>query len=131
MPLGFSEHQPHLSLRCLIVSPILQSRKHNLQRPAVLLQTSKQMVEPEAQSPCTAPPPCCSQVIRGAPGSRELQAVPGVLRWRGGQRGLGVGRGRGGLSTVLRSPLEVLDHGVVVNTAEHLLLDQAKLLPCG
>lgn len=31
----------------------------------MLLQTCKQMVEPEAQGPCTAPPPCYPQVIRG------------------------------------------------------------------
>lgn len=32
------------------------------------------------------------------------------------------------MGTVLRGPLEVLDHGVVVDATQHLLLDQAKLL---
>lgn len=37
----------------------------------------------------------------------------------------------GRLGTVLRGPLEVLNHGVVVDAAQHLLLDQAKLLARG
>lgn len=41
------------------------------------------------------------------------------------------GAGRGGLGTVLGGPLEVLNHGVVVDAAQHLLLDQAKLLARG
>lgn len=55
----------------------------------------------------------------------------------GGQRRLGsrgaasFGAGRGGLGTVLGGPLEILNHGVVVDAAEHLLLDQAKLLARG
>lgn len=51
------------------------------------------------------------------------------------QRGLGaeVGpvTGRGGLGTVLGGPLEVFNHGVVVDAAQHLLLDQAKLFAGG
>lgn len=35
------------------------------------------------------------------------------------------------MGTVLGGPLEILNHGVVVDAAEHLLLDQAKLLARG
>lgn len=59
--------------------------------------------------------------------------MPAVLGWGG--RGLGTevwqGAGWGGLGTVLSSSLEVLDHGVVVDAAQHLLLHQAKLLARG
>lgn len=37
----------------------------------------------------------------------------------------------GRVGTVLRGPLEVLDHGVVVDAAQHLLLHQAELLARG
>ena len=48
--------------------------------------------------------------------------------------GRGVARcwaGRGGAGTVLCGPLEILDHGVVVDSAQHLLLNQAKFLARG
>lgn len=35
------------------------------------------------------------------------------------------------MGTVLGGPLEVLDHGVVVDAAQHLLFDQTKLLARG
>lgn len=35
------------------------------------------------------------------------------------------------MGTVLRGPLEVLDHGVIMDAAEHLLLNQAELLTGG
>lgn len=41
------------------------------------------------------------------------------------------GAGRGRLGTVLCGPLEILDHGVVVDSAQHLLLNQAKFLTRG
>lgn len=41
------------------------------------------------------------------------------------------GAGWGGLGTVLCGPLEILDHGVVVDSAQHLLLNQAKFLARG
>ena len=64
-----------------------------------------------------------------------MWAVPGVLGGGAVREGWGAeGRpvsGRGGLGTVLGGPLEILNHGVVVDAAEHLLLDQAKLLARG
>lgn len=73
------------------------------------------------------------QVVNQAPAPRGVWSVPVVLGWGG--RGLGTevwqGAGWGGLGTVLGGPLEVLDHGVVVDAAQHLLLDQAKLLARG
>lgn len=35
------------------------------------------------------------------------------------------------MGTVLGGPLEVLDHGVVMDAAKHLLLNQAEFLPGG
>lgn len=73
------------------------------------------------------------QVVNWEPAPRGVWSVPVVLEWGG--RGLGTevwqGAGWGGLGTVLGGPLEVLDHGVVVDAAQHLLLDQAKLLARG
>lgn len=44
---------------------------------------------------------------------------------------LGAGLGVGRLGTVLGGSLEVLDHGVVMNAAKHLLLNQAEFLTGG
>lgn len=86
-----------------------------------------------ACSVCAAPRLRSLRVVHGAPAPRGVWSVPAVLG--GGGRGLGTevwqGAGRGGLGTVLGGPLEVLDHGVVVDAAQHLLLDQAKLLARG
>ena len=35
------------------------------------------------------------------------------------------------MGTILRGPLEVLDHGVVMDAAKHLLLNQAEFFPGG
>lgn len=45
------------------------------------------------------------------------------------EEGLGLGIGRAG--TILGGPLEVLDHGVVMDAAKHLLLNQAEFLTGG
>lgn len=76
-------------------------------------------MEPKAHAPCAAPHLRGLQVVKGAPAPRGVWSVPAVLGWGG--RGLGTevwqGAGWGGLGTVLGGPLEVLNHGVVVDAA--------------
>ena len=70
-------------------------------------------------------------------GSRRNEGggAPGVGGGGGAKGGGGPGGGPfpggAGLGTVLGGPLEVFNHGVVVDAAQHLLLDQAKLLAGG
>lgn len=75
-----------LPLRYPVINPVLQIQKHNLQARAV---TFNQMVEPEVQGPCAAPPARYLQVIKGAAGAREMWAVPEVLGWGGIKEGWG------------------------------------------
>lgn len=82
-----------------------------------------------AHAPRVAPPRCCLQVFQGlfngsAMRTRKLGARE---RWKE----LGLGTGLCGLGTVLGGPLEVLDHGVVMDAAKHLLLNQAEFLARG
>lgn len=84
------------------------------------------------QDLCAAPPLRCLRGYTGKAQSIEecgwfLGCWGGVGRERAGGRGARQSR----LGTVLGGPLEILNHGVVVDAAEHLLLHQAELLTSG
>lgn len=82
-----------------------------------------------AHVPHVAPPHAASRCSRDGSAGTTVRTTNLGARER--RKGLGLGAGLGGMGTVLGGPLEVLDHGVVMDAAKHLLLNQAKFLTGG